>query len=219
MCKIIAEVEYSCGHVENCVSLRTCQFKSDGTHKVGAEDPLCLLYSKSKGKKFCWLMGRVRIIQATEKRMLCAPCYVADVNTRDLPAADKKRMIHKALANADFHASHSKRHIVESEKKAHLETPDVDEVTAIALSRLSKSFEDPDLTISSCAELLQIIMGLPLVNKQLLVMSFAIQLGKKYNNDKKVMANFYEMSKTKNDWGEAFCMGWRHTTDLYKKPN
>ncbi|KAI0154340.1 hypothetical protein GGR57DRAFT_512308 [Xylariaceae sp. FL1272] len=217
MCKIIAVVEYSCGHSEPCVNLRTCQFKSVGTHKSRVDDPLCLLYSEAKGARFCWLMGRVRTIQATEKKMVCAACYTANVDKRDLPAVDKKKMIHKALMNAEFHASRAKELITESEKSARLESPDISEVTAIALSRLSKSFEDPDLTISSCAELLQIIMGLPLVNKHLLVMSFAIQLGKKSGNDKKVMTDFYELSKTKNDWGEAFCVGWTYTTAVFKK--
>ncbi|KAJ2987877.1 hypothetical protein NUW58_g4269 [Xylaria curta] len=207
MCKIICNVIYSCGHTEPWVSPRACQFDADGTRKPLARDPLCLLYGR------CLNFGRVRQVKITDS-LLCTTCFVKRTNAReDLSPGQRERIVNFAERVAARHAQYAQNHIDEAERRSRLKNLSwayIDEATDKALLRLDMAFADEEMEFHHFEELLQIAIGLPLVDKGKLVTKFASKVEEKFGPEE--VNHFHQLSVNNRNFGDEFLEGLQNPT-------
>ncbi|KAJ8129851.1 hypothetical protein O1611_g3779 [Lasiodiplodia mahajangana] len=202
MCKIICNITYKCGHTEPWVTRRTCQYNSNGTPKSPAKEPLCLLYTH------CWEFGRVRQVNIAD-RLLCSACFIAKTKDReDLSEELRTARIDGAEKDAAFHAGKARDFIAEANGRAqleHLPTEYIKRVSNVALKRLDIAFSDEQMKEHHFAELLQIIVGLPFLDKDRLIEKFAGKIEEKFGPKK--VKEFYELSMKYRNFGDEFRKG------------
>ncbi len=212
MCKIICNITYSCGHTEPWVSPRSSQIDADGARKRGEKDPMCLIPGH------CWVFGNVRQIKLIDT-LLCTTCFVAQTRKRkDVSAEQRAAMISKAKRDADFHSSCARKHIVESEERSQLDEVDISrisEATDVAVERLGFSFSDAQMQSWHFEDLLQVVIGLPFLDKDRLVGKFASEAEKKFGAAD--VKWFYELSTTNRNFGDSFRKGLKNP-DVLDEP-
>ncbi|KAI1347231.1 hypothetical protein F5Y01DRAFT_307719 [Xylaria sp. FL0043] len=203
MCNIICNVTYRCGHVEPWVKPRECQFDAQGNRKWGEKDPLCLIPGH------CWAFGSVRKINIVDDKFQCSLCFICKTEDRkDITDEQREKMVSSAARNAFFHSRSAENHINEAERRSILEeiaVSRINKATNIALRRLDFAFADAQMRPWHFEELLQIVMGLPFLDKPKLVGKFASKAEKKF--DTKHVRRFYEVSMTGRNFGESFRAG------------
>ncbi|KAI0101814.1 hypothetical protein GGR51DRAFT_574444 [Nemania sp. FL0031] len=215
MCKIICNITYKCGHTEPFVSRRSCQYDRHGAAKAPSKDPLCLLYTH------CWEFGRVRQISLSD-RLLCSACYIARTEDRkDISEESRMARIKSTKADAEFHSSKAQQFISESETRArleHLPIEYINDVTNVALERLDIAFQDDQMREYHFEELLQIIIGLPFLDKGRLVEKFAGKIEERFGGGSaaKKMKHYYELSKKYRNFGDNFQKGLKDPSVLDK---
>ncbi|KAI0433250.1 hypothetical protein F5Y09DRAFT_91423 [Xylaria sp. FL1042] len=202
MCKIICNVTYRCGHVEPWVNPRSCQFDPRGNRKRGEEDPLCLIPGH------CWAFGNVRKINIFDK-LQCSLCFICKTEQRE-DISDERRgnMISKACKDAYFQSYWAEKHINEAERRSMLgeiDTSRINKATNLAFKRLDFAFANAQMRSWHFAELLEIIMGLPFLDKEKLVGKFASKAEKKLNAEH--IRWFYELSMMGRNFGDSFRKG------------
>ncbi|KAI1422773.1 hypothetical protein F5Y12DRAFT_595382 [Xylaria sp. FL1777] len=209
MCKIVCNVTYSCGHTEPWVTPRSCQFDAEGNRKRTEEDPMCLIPGH------CWAFGSVRQINIVDE-LLCSTCFIAKTEgRRDISAKARENMISKATREAKFHSRCAKSHIKEAEERSQLRDISVsriDRATGGALKRLDLAFSDAQMEHWHFAELLQIVIGLPFLNKERLVGKFASEAEKKF--DVGDVRDLYELSTKYRKFGDYFRKGLKNPSVL-----
>ncbi|KAI1320754.1 hypothetical protein F5Y16DRAFT_405499 [Xylariaceae sp. FL0255] len=216
MCRIISDVTYRCGHVQPWCIPRDCEYNSDGSRRQGAGNPLCILPSSE-----CDNFGFLRVIKLSDNRV-CTDCHVADLRNpgspshrAELSAANREEMITKIKMNTQNHVISAKNLTAQSEKRAQLlEMPPetIDMATRYASLRIRRVFETEDAQFKErhFEDLLQIIKGVPLLNKARLVGEFAalteVRLhGTKFaDND---IRYYYDVTKKDRDFGDEFRKG------------
>ncbi|GAW15702.1 hypothetical protein ANO14919_051210 [Xylariales sp. No.14919] len=209
MCKIISNVTYGCSHIEPWVEPRACQYGAEGARKPPQKDPLCLIYPH------CRRLGNVRQINIFDQ-MLCSACYIAQTQKRkNISAQVKEKIVSKAEKKAGFHAKCARKHIADSEKDSRLEHLDVsyiNRVTDVALKRLDIAFSDEQMEPHHFEELLQIVMGLPLLFKDRLIRKFACRV--EQNFEAEDVRYFYELSMKHRNFGRDFRNGLKNPSVL-----
>ncbi|KAJ8116265.1 hypothetical protein ONZ43_g4477 [Nemania bipapillata] len=211
MCKIVCNITYRCGHTEPWVESRACQLDEKRQRKPTAKDPLCLLY------RHCSEFGRVRQVKLADK-LLCNTCFISSLNERNgMDPKSRESMIRKARDSAEFHANFAKKCIAESEKRARLGALPIEyinKVSRVALERLDIAFADPQMEPHHFEELLQVIVGLPFLDKGPLVEKFAGKIEQKLGSKK--MRYFYALSMKYRNFGDEFRKGLKNPTGLDK---
>ncbi|TGJ80612.1 hypothetical protein E0Z10_g8151 [Xylaria hypoxylon] len=209
MCKIICNITYGCGHTAPWVNPRACQYDAEGTRKLLEKDPLCLIY------RHCRNFGSVRQI-STFDEMLCSSCFITQIEERkDVSAKAKENIISNSKKYADFHSQCAQKHIAETDKESQLGDMGVlyiEKVTGVALKRLNLSFSDKQMRTHHFEELLQIVMGLPFLDKDRLVARFASQVEKKFGAED--VKYFYELSMKGRNFGDYFRNGLKDPSVL-----
>ncbi|KAI0454483.1 hypothetical protein F5B21DRAFT_504388 [Xylaria acuta] len=201
MCKIICKVLYSCGHTEPWVQPRACQFDAEGHLKPGAKDPLCLLWGH------CWDFGRVREINISDG-MLCSACYVDKLKVKITDENVRKKAIEKAKSNAARSSKSARKCTEEAEKRSRLQELPlsyIEKVTGVALKRLDLAFADAQMEAHHFGELLQVVIGLPFLNKDQLVGKFAGKVEENFGP--KEVKDFYKLSIKHRNFGDSFRKG------------
>ncbi|KAI1364689.1 hypothetical protein F5Y08DRAFT_353376 [Xylaria arbuscula] len=202
MCKIIANVTYKCGHTEPWVTPRGCQFDAEGVRKRGKHDPLCLIPGH------CWVFGNVRLIKVDDNRQ-CSACFASKIEKqKGLSKEARATAIAKAKTSAESHSTCAQEHIIEADNKSQLmEVPKsrINKATEVALQQLESSFKDAQMETHHYAELLQIIIGLPFLDKGRLVKRFAALAEKKLTTED--LKWLYELSVKERNFGDYFRQG------------
>ncbi|KAI1153272.1 hypothetical protein F4825DRAFT_449672 [Nemania diffusa] len=209
MCQIICNVTYRCGHTEPRVESRDCQFIDRGHRKRTAKDPLCLLY------RHCSEFGRVRQISITDS-LLCSTCFISKLTGQEnLSSRARKNKIDATRKNAARHSNHAEKCIAESEKRARLEDLPIayiNKVSEVALRRLDIAFSDAQMNTCHFEDLLQIVIGLPFLDKGRLVEKFAGKIEQKLGTGE--MKHFYELSMKYRNFGDEFRKGLKNPSVL-----
>ncbi|KAI3327665.1 hypothetical protein HD806DRAFT_549610 [Xylariaceae sp. AK1471] len=153
--------------------------------------------------------------------MACSECFISSTKKRcDISSEAKENIIYKAKESADFHANCAAKLTTESYKRAQVEDIPIEavrKVTVIALKRLDESFSDAQMERYHFEELLQIVVGLPLLDKAKLVGKFASKIEQKFGAEEGVVKNFYELSKKDRiDFREEFRKGLKNPSVLDK---
>ncbi|KAF2969902.1 hypothetical protein GQX73_g3726 [Xylaria multiplex] len=209
MCKIICNVAYSCGHIEPWVNPRTCQYDALGDRKLAEKNPLCLIY------RHCRFFGDVRQINISDD-MLCSNCFITETKGRkDLPAKAKENMIFAARKDTAFHSQAAQKNIAEADKSSQLKDLSIsyiNKVTDIALTRLDLAFSDAQMEPHHFDELLQIMMGLPFLDKDRLVGKFANKVEARFGAED--VRHFYKLSMKGRNFGDYFRDGLKDPSVL-----
>ncbi|RYC63618.1 hypothetical protein CHU98_g2595 [Xylaria longipes] len=201
MCKIICNVSYSCGHIEPWVQPRACQFDAQNQRKSSKKDPLCLMHGH------CLDFGRVRQISVSDE-LFCSACYIDKLKAKIKDKDAREKAIEQAKANATRASNSARKFIEESEKRSRLEELPlsyIKKVTDVALKRLDISFSDAQMQFYHFEELLQIVIGLPFLDKDQLVGKFARKVEGKFEPNE--VRHFYKLAIENRNFGDSFRKG------------
>ncbi|KAI0485654.1 hypothetical protein F4859DRAFT_511849 [Xylaria cf. heliscus] len=212
MCQIICNVAYACGHTELWLKPRACQFDARGNRKSGKKDPLCLIYGH------CWEFGRVRFLNISDKSFQCTPCHIKQLEVKIKNGEARARAIEKARRNEARWSMEARLLIEEAERRSRLEDLPlgyIDKVTNVAMNRLDRAFSDAQMETYHFEELLQIMIGLPFLDKGRLVRKFARKAEQKFGPEE--VRRFYELAVEYRNFGESFRRGLKKP-DVLDKP-
>ncbi|KAH8158296.1 hypothetical protein CIB48_g9946 [Xylaria polymorpha] len=140
----------------------------------------------------------------------------AGVKIIDKDARDKA--IERAKSNKIRVSKSAQKGIEEAEKRSRLDELPlsyIKKVTGVALKRLDIAFLDEQMQIYHFEELLQIIIGLPFLDKDQLVGKFASKVEEKFGP--KEIKRFYKLSIEYRNFGDSFSKGLKNP-DVLDEP-